>query len=61
MTSGTGFGSFTPTRQAANLLVAAGSAHSSPASDWLGAAAVALGALAVALSAFWLTARTTRS
>ena len=48
----------TPTRQAANLLVAAGGGHGSPAGDWLGVAAVALGALAIALAAFWRAART---
>ena len=58
MTSTGGIGSFTPTRQAANLLVAAGGGHGSPSADWAGVAAVMLGALAVALGAFWLAART---
>jgi hypothetical protein len=52
-----GIGSFTPTRQAANLLIAAGGGHGSPSADWLGVAAVTLGAIAVALAAFWLAAR----
>jgi hypothetical protein len=57
MTSG-GTLAFTPTRDAANLLLAAGGGQGSPSSDWLGMAAVALGALAVALAAFWFAART---
>lgn len=58
MTSAGGIGAFTPTRDAANLLIAAGSGQGSPSADWLGVAAVALGALGVALSAFWFAART---
>jgi len=38
-------------------LIAAGSGQASPTGDWLAVAAVALGALGVALTAFWLTAR----
>jgi hypothetical protein len=57
MTSSGGIGAFTPTRQAANLLIAAGGAHGSPNADWLGVAAVTLSALAVALGAFWFAAR----
>lgn len=57
MTSSGGFGNFTPTYHAANLLIAAGGGHGSPTGDWLGVAAVALGALAVALAAFWFAAR----
>ena len=58
MTSAGGIGTFTPIRDAANLLIAAGSGQGSPSADWLGVAAVALGALGVALSAFWFAART---
>jgi len=59
MTSASGFiGNVTPTRAAANLLIAAGGGHGSPSADWLAVAGVTLGALAVALGAFWLTART---
>jgi hypothetical protein len=59
MTSAGGVGAFfTPTRHAANLLIAAGGGQGSPGADWLGVAAVAFGALAVALAAFWLAART---
>ncbi len=57
MTS-SGIVSFTPTRNAANLLIAAGGGQGSPSGDWLGAAAVALAALAVAMGAFWFAART---
>lgn len=59
MTSGGGgIGAFMPTRDAANLLIAAGSGQGSPSADWLGVAAVTLGALGVAFSAFWFAART---
>jgi hypothetical protein len=59
MTSAGGVAAFfTPTRQAANLLIAAGGGRGSPAADWVGVAAVAVGALAVALAAFWFAART---
>jgi hypothetical protein len=57
MTSNGGLGNFTPTRDAADLLIAAGGGQGSPAGDWLGAGAVALAALAIALTAFWLAAR----
>jgi hypothetical protein len=58
MTSAGGIGNFTPTRQAANLLIAAGGAHGSPSVDWIGTGAVMISALGVALGAFWLVART---
>ena len=50
--------SWTPTRAASNLLVAAGGQMGSPTADWLEMAAVAGGAITVALAAFWLAART---
>lgn len=55
----TSSGSFatTPTRDAADLLIAAGVGNDSPAGDWIGATVVALAGLAVALVAFWLSAR----
>lgn len=53
-----GLVSWTPTRNAANLLIAAGGAEGSPGGDWIGSAAVALGALMIALVAFWFAART---
>ena len=49
---------WTPTRDAAKLLIAAGGGQGSPSADWLGMAVVALGALAVAMGAFWAAART---
>lgn len=57
MTSSGAF-AWTPTRSAGQLLIAAGGGQNSPTGDWLGMAAVALGALAVALAAFWTAART---
>jgi hypothetical protein len=57
MSSGGGLSNFTPTRDAADLLTAAGSGQGSPAGDWAGAAAVAICALFVALVAFWISAR----
>jgi hypothetical protein len=57
MTSEGGLLAWTPTREAAELLVAAGSGMGSPAPDWLAVGAVALGALTAALGAFWLAAR----
>jgi hypothetical protein len=56
-----GIGTLTPTYHAANLLLAAGGGRGSPGADWIGVAAVALGALAVALAAFWVAARTRSS
>jgi hypothetical protein len=53
-----GIGTYLPTYHAANLLIAAGGGQGSPAADWRGVAAVALGALTVALGAFWVAART---
>ena len=57
MTSSSPF-AWTPTRKAAELLIAAGGGQGSPSADWLGMAAVAVGSLAVALTAFWVAART---
>jgi hypothetical protein len=57
MTSNGGLANFTPTRDAASLLIAAGGGHGSPVSDWLGAGTVALIAILVAIGAFWLAAR----
>jgi hypothetical protein len=48
---------YTPTRDAANLLIAAGSGQGSPSGDWIEVAALVAIALAVALGAFWLAAR----
>lgn len=57
MTSEVGFGGLTPTRNAAELLIAAGAGRSSPGSDWIAVALVAVGALIIAAGAFWLSAR----
>ncbi|MBS1895393.1 MAG: hypothetical protein JST59_29185 [Actinobacteria bacterium] len=58
MTDATGgVGTYLPTYHAANLLIAAAGAEGSPAADWRGVAALALGSLAVALVAFWAAAR----
>lgn len=57
MTSNGGLTNFTPTRGAANLLIAAGGGQGSPAADWIEAAAVAAAGIALALTAFWLAAR----
>jgi hypothetical protein len=51
-------GTYLPTYHAANLLTAAAAGRASPVGDWRGVAAMALGALAIALAAFWLAART---
>lgn len=48
---------WTPTRSAAELLMAAGGGQGSPRADWLGMLAVAAGSFAVALAAFWTAAR----
>jgi hypothetical protein len=52
-----GVGSYLPTYHAANLLIAGGAGQSSPGADWRAVAAVAVAALAVALAAFWVAAR----
>ena len=58
MTSGGGLlTTLTPTRKAADLLIAAGSGQGSPGGDWIAVAAVALGALGVAIAVFWFAAR----
>jgi hypothetical protein len=54
---GSGTFATTPTRDAADLLIAAGSGQGSPAGDWIGAAAVAVAGITVALVAFWFSAR----
>jgi hypothetical protein len=62
MTSSAGaIGTLTPTRRAADLLIAAAAGRGSPETDWLGVAATAVLAMALALAAFWLVARTRRT
>lgn len=58
MSSSGGLTGWTPTRDAADVLIAAGSAAGSPPADWLAVAGAVLGALVVAIAAFWLAART---
>lgn len=48
---------YTPTRDAAELLVAAGGGQGSPTVDWIATGGVAGVSLLVALTAFWITAR----
>lgn len=55
--SSNGLFSYTPTRDAANLLIAAGSGQGSPSGDWISVAVATAAALTVALGAFWLAAR----
>jgi hypothetical protein len=61
MTSSGGILAHGPTRDATNLLIAAGTGQSSPGGDWLAVAAAVIVALAVAFGAFWLAARTRSS
>ena len=56
MTSNSLF-SYTPTRDAANVLIAAGSGQGSSSGDWINAASSVVVALAVATGAFWFAAR----
>jgi hypothetical protein len=46
-----------PTRVAADVLIAAGAGRGSPGGDWLAVGLTALGALLLAATAFWLSAR----
>ncbi|MFN8215104.1 MAG: hypothetical protein U0R71_00770 [Solirubrobacterales bacterium] len=57
MSGGGGVAQLMPTRKAADVLIAAGAGHSSPGGDWVAAGLTALGALAIAATAFWLSAR----
>ena len=54
-------GAMTPTRDAANLLIAGGDGHGSPSADWFGVASVTVASLAIALAAFCRAARTRRA
>ena len=58
MTSSESVVGWTPTRDAADVLVAAGAATASPPADWAAVAAAVLVALGIALAAFWVVART---
>lgn len=57
MTSNSLF-NWTPTRDAANVLIAAGSGTGSPARDWVALVVTVAVAVGVAISAFWWAART---
>jgi hypothetical protein len=57
MTSSGSIAAWTPTRDAADVLIAAGSAMHSAGGDWIAVAAVVVGALAAALASFWFVAR----
>lgn len=58
MTSGGGLGTITPTRLAGDLLIAAGRSRPSAPGDWISVLLTAAGGLAIALGAFWFSART---
>jgi hypothetical protein len=57
MTGSSTLGDLTPTRKAADLLIAAGAGQGSSAGDWLAVAAMAAVALSLAFGMFWLSAR----
>ncbi len=57
MTSSGGVLSFGPTRDAAKMLIAAGSGQASNAGEWFAVAATVFVALAVSLAAFWRSAK----
>ncbi len=56
--SGSGGGAhLTPTRKSSEVLMAAGSGQGSSTGDWAAVGLTALGALAIAFAAFWMSAR----
>lgn len=57
MTDSGGIAAVLPTRQTAELLIAAGAGQGSPTEDWLVVGLTAIGSLAVAFVAFWWAAR----
>ena len=57
MSSSGGLLSYTPTRDAGDVLIAAGAGKGAPSADWLAMIAVVAIALAIAFAAFWLAAR----
>lgn len=57
MTDSGGIATVLPTRQAADLLIAAGAGEGSPGQDWLVVAGTVLGSLAIAFGAFRWAAR----
>ena len=60
MTDSGGIAAFLPTRQAAELLIAAGGGRGSPSEDWLVVALTVAASLTVAFAAFWWAARPRR-
>lgn len=57
MSDSGGIAQVMPTRKAADVLIDAGAGQGSPAGDWIAVGLIALGALALAATAFWLSAR----
>ena len=57
MTDSGGVAAVLPTRQAAEMLIAAGAGQGSPTQDWLAVGLTAAASLAVAFVAFWWAAR----
>lgn len=57
MTDSGSLTAWTPTRDAADVLIAAGSGMNSPNADWIAVGATAAAAIGLALLAFWLSAR----
>lgn len=57
MSDGGGIAQLMPTRNAADVLIAAGAGQLSPLGDWIVVGLTTLGALVVAAGVFWLVAR----
>jgi hypothetical protein len=57
MTDSGGIAAVLPTRQTAEMLIAAGAGQGSPAEDWATVALTAAGSIALAFAAFWWAAR----
>lgn len=57
MSDGGGIAQLMPTRNAADVLIAAGAGRVSPLGDWIVVGATTLGALLIATAVFWFTAR----
>jgi len=57
MSDSGGIAQVMPTRKAADVLIDAGAGMGSPVSDWIAVGLITLGALALAATAFWLSAR----
>lgn len=57
MSDSGGIAQLMPTRRAADVLIDAGAGQGSPAADWIAVVLTTAGALAIAATAFWLSAR----